>query len=248
MCVWTSFRRKKPGVWIRASLRLLVVVGVAGAGTARLSAQAPDSGAPPVPAAAGSAQADAHILGVLPNYTTVGPGQLAAPLTVRLTFRIATVESVDPSVLPLVGLIAGIEQLEGRERSWGSGLAPYGKRYVTSFADYGIGNFMTTAVMPTVFRQDPRYFALGKGSVLHRAGYAFSRTLVTRTRSGQRRFNQSEIVGNILGAEIANAYHPAEDRTFSATMARWESQVLFDSLTNELKEFWPDIRRRLHRA
>jgi hypothetical protein len=189
-----------------------------------------------------------HILGVLPNYSTVAPGQLAAPITTKLSFKLAAVESFDPSVAPLVGLMAAVAQLEGRAPSWGSGFGAYGKRSATSFADYAVGNLMTTAVMPTLFRQDPRYFALGKGNVLHRAGYALSRTLITRTRSGQRHINQSEILGNIAAAEISNVYHPAEDRTLSATMSRWETQILWDSLTNELKEFWPDIRRRLHKA
>jgi hypothetical protein len=236
MCEWASISAR-PRVCRRVCLRMVLALAVTAAGAARLAAQE-----------ATDAPAGNHILGVLPNYTTVAPGQLAAPLTTKLTFKIAAVESTDPSVLPLVGLMAGLAQLEDRERSWGSGPGGYGKRYVTSFADYGIGNLMTTAVMPTVFRQDPRYFALGKGSVLHRAGYALSRTLITRSRTGQRHFNESEIFGNILGAEIANVYHPAEDRSLSATMSRWETQVLWDSLTNELKEFWPDIRRRFHRA
>jgi hypothetical protein len=235
----------KPWVWCGACLRLVLIAAIAGAGVAHLSAQ--EGTGQTSSTSSGNTAGGTHILGILPNYATVAPGQLAAPLTTKLTFKIAAVESFDPSVLPLVGLMAGVAQLEGREPSWGSGFGAYGKRYATSFADYGVGNLMTTAVMPTVFRQDPRYFALGKGSVLHRAGYALSRSLITRTRSGRLHFNESEIIGNMVAAEVSNAYHPAEDHTLSATMSRWETQVLFDSLTNELKEFWPDIRRRLHR-
>jgi hypothetical protein len=48
-----------------------------------------------------------------------------------------------------------------------------------------------------------------------------------------------------VAAGISNAYHPPEDRTWSGTASRWGIQVMWDTLTNELKEFWPDIRRRI---
>jgi hypothetical protein len=57
----------------------------------------------------------------------------------------------------------------------------------------------------------------------------------------------SEIAGNGIGAGISNVYHPVADRTVSGTMYRWGTQVLWDTLTNEAKEFWPDIRERIHR-
>jgi hypothetical protein len=106
---------------------------------------------------------------------------------------------------------------------------------------------MTSAIMPTVLKQDPRYFVLGEGGVVHRAMYALSRSAVTRSRSGRPQFNASEIAGNGIGAGISNVYHPVADRTVSGTMYRWGTQVLWDTLTNEAKEFWPDIRQRLHK-
>jgi hypothetical protein len=30
-----------------------------------------------------------------------------------------------------------------------------------------------------------------------------------------------------------------------ATLTRWGTQILWDAAANELKEFWPDLRRRL---
>jgi hypothetical protein len=108
---------------------------------------------------------------------------------------------------------------------------------------------MTTAIVPAALKQDPRYFALGSGGVLRRIGYAASRSVVTRARSdGHREVNVSEVGGNTLAAIVANAYHPPEDRTAGATMARAGSQIMWDTLSNELKEFWPDIRQKLHRT
>jgi hypothetical protein len=186
-----------------------------------------------------------RIFGVLPNYSTVERNTNVPEITTKSTFQMFALGSFDPYVFPFVAFTAGLAQLGHDEPSWGRGIGSYGKRYAMAFSDNAIGNLMTTAVAPTLLRTDPRYFVLGEGGFLHRAGYALSRSVVTRTRSGQKTFNLSEIGGNLVGAGISNAYHPREDRTVSGTMGRWGMQVMWDTLTNELKEFWPDIRRRL---
>jgi hypothetical protein len=186
-----------------------------------------------------------RIFGVLPNYSTVERHTDVPPITTKATFKMFALGSFDPYVFPFVAFTAGIAQVDNDEPSWGRGAGGFGKRYVTAFSDNTIGNFMTTAVAPTLLHQDPRYFVLGEGSVLRRAGYALSRSVITRTRAGRRTFNLSEIGGNMVAAGISNAYHPPEDRTWSGTASRWGIQVMWDTLTNELKEFWPDIRRRI---
>jgi hypothetical protein len=186
-----------------------------------------------------------RVFGVLPNYATVEPNTNVLPVTTKSTFKTFALGTFDPYVFPFVAFTAGIAQLDNDEPSWGRGIGSYGKRYAAAFSDNAIGNLMTSAVAPTLLHQDPRYFVLGKGSFLHRAGYAMSRSVVTRTRAGRRAFNLSEIGGNAVAAGISNAYHPPESRTWSGTASRWGMQVMWDTLTNELKEFWPDIRRKI---
>ena len=65
-------------------------------------------------------------------------------------------------------------------------------------------------------------------------------------RDGRREFNASEIAGNAIAAVASNAYHPPEDRDAASTAMRMGTQIMWDTLSNELKEFWPDIRQRLH--
>ena len=148
----------------------------------------------------------------------------------------AALNSFDPYVFPFVGFVAALP----------GGSASYPERYGTALADNTIGNFLTTAIVPTVLRQDPRYFESGEGGVCHRIGYAASRSIITRSRSGQRVFNYSEIGGNAIAAVVSNAYYPSAGRSVSDTLTRWGMQVMWDTLSNELKEFWPDVRRRLH--
>jgi hypothetical protein len=188
-----------------------------------------------------------HIFGVLPNYTTVERDTVAPPITTRQTFRMAALNSFDPYMFPFVAFVAGINQLQDQGASWPRNLSGYGKRYAAALTDNTFGNFMTTAIMPTLLDQDPRYFELGRGSMLQRAGYALTRSVVSHDRSGHRQFNTSEIGGNAAAAMFANVYYPRADRSLTTTLTRWGMQVMWDSLSNELKEFWPDIRRKIRR-
>ena len=189
-----------------------------------------------------------RIFGVLPNYTTVEKEDEAPRITTKQTFRLAALGSFDPFVYPFVALTTEAAQLEHQEASWGGGPKAYARRYTTAFADNAIGNFMTTAIVPALFKQDPRYFELGEGSVARRLAYAASRIAVTRARDGRRAFNISEIGGNAAAAGLSTLYHPAEDQTLGGMLGRWGSQVMWDLLSNELKEFWPDVRTHLHRV
>jgi len=187
-----------------------------------------------------------RMFGVLPNYTSVENGANVPPIGSKQMFVMASYSSFDPYVFPFVGVVAAVAQLTNQEQSWGTGADAYFKRYAMAFGDNTIGNFMTTAVMPTALHQDPRYYVLGHGSVFHRMGYAASRSVVTRGRSGGHEFNASEIGGNAMAAIVSNTYHPEEDRDLSSTASRMGMQILWDTLSNELKEFWPDIRNHLH--
>lgn len=180
-----------------------------------------------------------RIFGVLPNYTTVDRATPFAPIGTKQMFHLAALSTFDPYVYPFVGFVAALGA--------GEGSANFGRRYATAFADNAIGNFMTTAIMPSLVRTDPRYFELGSGSGLHRAGYALSRIVLTRSREGAPRFNFAEIGGNGAAAALSNLYYLPQNQSLSNTLTRWGSQILWDAASNELKEFWPDIRRRIRR-
>ena len=182
-----------------------------------------------------------RIFGVLPNYTTVEHGDTpqVPPETTRESFKLASLSTFDPLVYPFVGAVAFAGMGPRRENFAG--------RYATLFADDAIGNFMTTAVMPSLLHQDSRYFRRGEGGVFSRLSYAASRSVVTRTRDGRAAFNLSEIGGNFAAAGLSNLYYSPADRTMSGTVTRWASQVVWDTVANEMKEFWPDVRARLQR-
>jgi hypothetical protein len=189
-----------------------------------------------------------RILWVIPNYRAVSANTQLPPLSVKGKFWLATQDSFDYSSFILAGILAGAGQAKNSTREFRQGAAGYGRYYWHSFADQAVGNYLTEAIVPTVTRQDPRYYTLGHGGFFRRTGYALSRLLVTRTDSGGRTFNFSEIVGNGAGAGISNLYYPRQERTWTKTGQKWLLQVGIDGVFNVGKEFWPDINRVVFRG
>ena len=184
----------------------------------------------------------------LPNFLTLENAGQVPPLSTKEKFKVVTKGSFDYVQIPWYAFLAGISQAEDSEEGYGQGAAGYGKRFGAYFADGTIENYMTGAILPSLLRQDPRYFQLGKGSFTYRTGYAISRIFVTRTDSGHQQFNFSEIVGSALSAGISTySYHPHEDKTLPNTLSVWGTQVGYDTMTLVLKEFWPDIRRKIQK-
>jgi hypothetical protein len=214
------------------------------------TAPPPSSDGSPAPIQPGQTQAppDKRIFGVLPNYRTANEEAVYTPISTKQKFTIAAKDSFDYPLLLLGAAYAGLGQLTDEHPAFGQGLAGFGRRFGTSYADQAIGNMMTEGFFPTFLREDPRYFRRGHGSKWGRTWYALTRVMVTRTDSGGTRFNFSEWAGNSAAVAISNAYYP-DDHTVSAASVKLLEQVGTDAVSQVLKEFWPDIKRKLfHRG
>ena len=189
-----------------------------------------------------------RILGIIPNFRAVSANTQLPPLSFKNELWLATQDTFDYSDVIFVGGLAGIAMAGKSQPSFGQGAEGYGKYYWHLFVDGSIENYMTEAFVPAATREDPRYYTLGKGGFIKRTGYAVSRLFITRTNSGNRTFNLSEIVGAGASAGIGNAYYPAESNPFVKTYQRWGTQVGLDGVFNVLKEFWPDIDHAVFRG
>jgi len=195
----------------------------------------------------------------LPNFLTIENAGKIEPLTAGQKFKVVARGSFDPVQIVWYAALSGISQAENSERGFGQGWAAYGKRYGAYAADGTIENFFVGAILPSMLHQDPRFFQKADGSFFDRAGYAVSRIVVTRGDSGHSQFNFSEIFGAAIASTISTySYHPhpgytpgqagpyvASDRTLRNTASVWGSQVGYDTITLVVKEFWPDIRRKM---
>jgi len=186
-----------------------------------------------------------RIFEVMPNYGTARTSNELPPMTSGQKYRLATAQVFDYFAFPFNAALAAIDQANNSPESWGQGWGAYGKRFGATFADNSIGTYMTTAIFPSMLKEDPRYYRMAEGSKSRRLWYPLERLFVTRTDDGGTRFNSSEAVGNSVAAGLSNFYHAREDRTVSRNFRTLGMLFMWDGLSNELKEFWPDIRRKL---
>jgi hypothetical protein len=195
------------------------------------------------PAPAVPVKEDKRVFGVLPNYRTAEETAIYTPITSKQKLTIATKDTIDYPLFLLGGALAGLAQVSDEHPLFGQGVAGFAHRYATAYADQFVGNYMTEGILPILFHEDPRYFRRGHGPKKSRALYAATRIFVTKTDSGRSTFNFAEVVGNSVAAGVGNAYYPGETHLLD-NLSRLGQALATDAISQVLKEFWPDIKRR----
>jgi hypothetical protein len=182
-----------------------------------------------------------RILGVMPNFRAVSAGALPPPPTPKQAFIIATQNSFDYSSFIFVGITSLMAEGTDAHPQLGKGSAGYGRYYWRGFVDKTDGNYLVIFALPTVFHQDERYYAMGKGGFWKRAFYAASRIAITPDYHGHNSFNISELLGRGIAQGISVEYYPSKTRTAGAVATKYGYAIGRDALTNVFREFWPDI-------
>lgn len=185
-----------------------------------------------------------RILGIIPEFQAVNQNGAYKPLTVGQKFSLMFKSSTDPYIFGLDAIVAGIGQAKDSNPGFGQGAEGYFKRYGASYADTLDGNFWGNAVLTSAFREDPRYFRKGSDyGVTHRILYSASTAVWCKRDSGTWGPNYANVLGNLIGGGISNAYYPAADRGVGKTFTGALTVTAEGIIGSELEEFWPDIEQ-----
>jgi len=177
-----------------------------------------------------------RVLGVLPNFYSSYIWN-AAPLNSRQKFNLAFHSITDPVEFLGTGIVAGAEQAYNTFPGYGQGAQGYAKRYGAAYADDVLGRMIGSAILPSLFHQDPRYFYKGSGSMRSRIFYALSRAVITRGDNGHMQPNYSHVLGSFAAGGISNLYHPAGDRGVALTLSNGLIETAGSAADNLLREF-----------
>lgn len=189
-----------------------------------------------------------RILGVMPNYRAVSAGVIPPPPTSREAFMMATQNSFDYSAFVFVGITSLLAEGDDAHPELGKGVKGFWAYSWRGFLDKTDGNYWVFWGLPTVLREDERYYAMGQGGIWKRGVYAGTRVLITPNYHGKNCFNISEILGRGASEAISLAYYPSQDQNASSYAEKYAYAVGRDALTNVFREFWPDIDSHvLHR-
>ena len=190
-----------------------------------------------------------RVLGVIPNFY-VSYDANPAPIGTKHKFGLAWKSASDPFTLVGVGVLAGLGQAGDRWGAYGQGAEGYAKRYGASYADVFAATFIGGAIMPSILKQDPRYFYKGRGSKRSRLLYAAASSVICKGDNGNWQPNYSNVIGSFAGAGLQALYLPANDRRGSGFVVSSALIRLGEtSLAGVLQEFvFPKLTRGSRRS
>jgi len=152
-----------------------------------------------------------RVLGFIPNfYVSSLPD--AVPLTTKLKYRLAWKSSTDLITIGGVAFLAGLQQAGDEYSEFGQGTQGYAKRFGAAYGDVFASTFLSGAVFPSIFKQDPRYFYRGTGSTRQRILYAISNSVWCKGDNGRWQVNYSNMAGVVSGAALVSTYYPSQNQ------------------------------------
>jgi len=178
-----------------------------------------------------------RVFGFIPNFY-VAYSTDPAPLFARQKFDLAWKSVIDPVTALGVGFLAGIEQAADQPGGYGQGAAGYGRRFGAAYGDVIFGTYIGSAILPSVFHQDPRYFYQGTGTKKSRLAHALENSVVARNdRTKKWEPNYSGIIGSFAAGGLSYAYDPASDRSTGLFLQNSLVRLGESSVAGILQEF-----------
>jgi len=176
-----------------------------------------------------------RVLGFIPNfYVTYRPD--AAPLTTKLKFRLAFKSSTDPVTIAGTAFLAGLQQAADQYPEFGQGAEGYGKRFGAGYADVVASTFLSGAILPSLLKQDPRYFYKGSGTTRSRLWRAIGNSVICKGDNGRWQVNYSNIAGSFGGAALSSTFYPTKNPGM-LTLSNGFVRVGESSLAGVIQEF-----------
>jgi hypothetical protein len=165
--------------------------------------------------------------------------------TTAQKFRFYVQSTFSPLSLtgPVIGA-AATQWTSGNPPEWGLGFPGYGRRLLSGYSRQVIANTLGLGVM-FADGEDPRHYPTGKHGIWKRGLYAARETFVSRRVSGGEMPDYSRILGAYAAGFVSDAWYPAPYSNTKDALYRGSTALASDIIWQEIKEFWPDVHRKL---
>jgi len=142
---------------------------------------------------------------------------------------------------------AGYEQLRNGQPNYGTDRGAFGERLGAAAIRGTSQGVFTDSVFAPLLHEDPRYYVQGKQyGFFHRALYAATRPVITRTDSGRRTINGAQLLGYAASTALNNAYYPASNRNVKDNIEAYAGSIGGSALSSLLVEFTAGFWHALH--
>jgi hypothetical protein len=141
---------------------------------------------------------------------------------------------------------AAIRQAENSPKEWRGGAGGYGYRIGDAFAQHIIRGTLQYGAS-SILHEDNRYFASGESGFFRRMKYAVASAFLARRDNGDRMISFSRLGSAAGAAFISRVWQPPSTTTAGDGAVNFGITMGNDIGFNLVREFLPDVKRRLHK-
>lgn len=169
----------------------------------------------------------------------------AVPLTQREDFKIHVKRALGTEALFFDTFSAGLDQWRNAPSAWGHGADGYAKRFGSQAGTKGVRE-MVGFGLDAALHTDPRVYRSTKTGFKGRLIDALSQVVVARTESGGHTFAVANVGSAFAAGQVQTLWMPAGHSNVSDGLVNAGLLLMADGARDVLREFWPDIHRKLH--
>jgi hypothetical protein len=185
-----------------------------------------------------------RVEGIIPTFNLTYHHD-AVPLSPKQKFELAFRSTIDPFTIASAFVEAGYHEAADDVSGFPWGAKGFGERVGAAYLDTFDGTILSTAIVPIIMRQDPRYFRLGVGTTRHRVLYALASCVIAKNDyNGKWSFNYGNVLGNLAAGGLSNLYYPGGNSGVGLTISTTMIQIAEGAGGSVFNEFWPDMSRK----
>ncbi len=177
---------------------------------------------------------------------TINNGEKVRPFTRRDKLQYALEEELSPFTIFDSAWSAGYEHLRDTNPHFGSDSAGYGERFGAAMFRQGTYRFLGDGVFPALLHEDPRYYRVADGSLMHRGTQAILQVIVNHRDDGSRGVAYSTLAGEVVSNALPLTFYPQKSVKFSIAAEGVGTSLLADAGFKLFREFLPDLFRALN--
>ena len=174
----------------------------------------------------------------------IEPGQTAQRFTPIDKVIFSFTEVARPITLIPALYSASYEQLFQTDPKYGNDSGAYGEKIGAALLRRATLRVYSDGIFASAFHQDPRYYRVASGSIVHRGLLSARQAFVRRSDDGVNQVNYSGIVGRAASAVTVLGYYPSPSRTGKVVGLTFATSIASDMGGNLVLEFLPNIIRK----
>jgi len=171
----------------------------------------------------------------------IEPGQAAYPYTAPEKLAFSFTEIARPITLLPALYSASYEQLFNTDPKYGHDSGAFGEKFGAAMLRSASVRVFSDGIFAAAFHQDPRYYRIDQGSIIHRTLLSARQALIRRGDDGDNQFNYSGIAGRAVAAALVVTYYPEPSVTARVVGLTFGTSIATDAGGNLLLEFIPSL-------